>query len=79
MLKLQRNETFQSAWYDKCIKSNHPNVFICPNKGLFKIPDKTFGNGPLEKLNDVKQFKKLVNKNVEVLRQGKIYKLKLRN
>jgi len=26
-----RNETFQKSYYQECIKSNHPNVIICPN------------------------------------------------
>ena len=38
----KRNETFQSAWYDYCMKSNHPNVFICPKEdkhNVFKAPN----------------------------------------
>ena len=31
----QRNETYQKAWYDVCIKSEHPTSFICPNNDFF--------------------------------------------
>ena len=66
-VQFQRNETFQSAWYEDCIKSKHPNVFICPNKGIFNIPDNSTERASITK------------RNVEALRQGKIYKLELKN
>ena len=36
---MQRNETFQTEYYNYCINSKHPNVFICPNEGMFKDVD----------------------------------------
>lgn len=33
----QRNETFQKNYFKECMKNEHPNVFICPDKGMFKI------------------------------------------
>ena len=36
---LKRNETFQKAYYKECMKSDNPNVLICPNKGIF-VQDK---------------------------------------
>ena len=38
-LIFQRNNTVQSSYYDKCMKSKHPNVFICPHKAPFIIPN----------------------------------------
>ena len=36
----ERNETYQKAWYDVCIKSEHPSSFICPkNNDFLKPPD----------------------------------------
>ena len=40
----QRNETFQRAYYKECMKNEHPNIFICPDKGMFKIPTSTIQN-----------------------------------
>ena len=38
----KRNETYQEAWYEHCMKSNHPSVLICPNDQMFKIPKYPF-------------------------------------
>ena len=40
----QRNETFQKAYYKECMKNEHPNIFICPDKGMFKIPTPNIQN-----------------------------------
>ena len=36
---IQRNETVQQAYYKFCMKSDHPNVGICPRRGIFKMYD----------------------------------------
>ena len=41
---LQRNETYQREYYKHCIKSKTPNVFLCPNKGMFKYSDEYHKN-----------------------------------
>ena len=49
-----RNETRQKAFYDSCLKNDHPNVFICPRSGnpIFQISDST---GPDVKILETKQ------------------------
>ena len=39
------NDDQKKVWHDSCMKSDHPNVFICPNKGPFKY-DKEKTNNP---------------------------------
>ena len=40
----KRNETNQREYYKHCIKSKHPNVFICPNEGKFYATDDVHKN-----------------------------------
>ena len=33
-IPFQRNEKYHKQFYNHCMKSNHPNVMICPNVGV---------------------------------------------
>ena len=58
----RRNETRQKAFYDECVKSDHPNVFICPRSGnpVFQVSSDTADDVKrLEtKLKEIKKKKK---------------------
>ena len=57
-----RNETRQKAFYDDCMKNDHPNVFICPRSGnpVFQISSDTAADVKIleTKLKEIKKKKK---------------------
>ena len=58
----RRNETRQKAFYDDCMKNDHPNVFICPRSGnpVFQISSDTAADVKIleTKLKEIKKKKK---------------------
>ena len=50
----KRNETYQKAWYDVCIKSEHPTSFIChKNNDLLGTPLTEYA---VEKTKNIRYF-----------------------
>lgn len=59
MHDVKRDEKLQTAFYDICMKSNHPNVLICPDKGYFKLGNETLRSD----VNLLKQLEEKLEKN----------------
>ena len=56
-----RNESRQAAFYDHCMKNDHPNVFICPRSGpVFQTSSNTTADVKIleTKLKEIKKKKK---------------------
>ena len=74
-----RNETRQAAFYDDCMKKDHPNVFICPRSGnpVFQISNETAHDVKIleTKLKEIKKKKK-TRRNKR--KQNKLFKRKKR-
>ena len=45
-----QNITDQKIYYNTCMKSDHPNVIFCPNKGHLKIPLNNYQTKNVSKL-----------------------------
>ena len=35
-------DAFHKEWKDVCMKSDHPNTLVCPDKGVLKIEDEEY-------------------------------------
>ena len=36
------SDAFHKEWKDACMKSDHPNTLVCPDKGVLKIEDEEY-------------------------------------
>ena len=36
------SDAFHIEWKDACMKSDHPNTLVCPDKGVLKIEDEEY-------------------------------------
>ena len=74
-----RNETRQAAFYDDCVKKDHPNVFICPRSGntVFQISNNTAHDVKILE-NQLKEIKKKKKTRRNKRKQNKSFKRKKR-
>ena len=59
-----RNETLQTAFYDQCMKHDHPNVLICPaeSESALRIPNPDIARNVQILENKLKEIKQRTKK-----------------
>ena len=48
------SDAFHKEWKDACMKSDHPNTLVCPDKGVLKIEDEEYK----DVVKDIKDLEK---------------------